>query len=141
MQSQSRDLGLLRKQLEQSRVTTGKLRNIIEDLTRSERAVDQRRYIQLARREIRKLEGELEDRGETSAADSDSEFEKEENLHVKSRILPAVLEIRNMVNELREQNQPDNDSVRSIASNSTISLNNLNQKVQESKRLSKTIQV
>ena len=57
MQSQSRDLGLLRKQLEQSRVTTHKLRNIIEDLTRSDRPVDQRRYIQLARREIRKLEG------------------------------------------------------------------------------------
>ena len=59
MQSQSRDLGLLRRQLEQSRVTTTKLRNIIEDLTRSDQTIDQRRYLQLARRTIRKLEGRL----------------------------------------------------------------------------------
>ena len=59
VQSQSRDLGLLRKQLEQSRLTTHKLRGIIEDLTRSDQLIDQRRFIQLARRTIRKLEGEL----------------------------------------------------------------------------------
>ena len=59
VQSQSRDLGLLRRQLEQSRMTTTKLRNIIEDLTRSDQTIDQRRYIQLARRTIRKLEGEF----------------------------------------------------------------------------------
>ena len=60
VQSQSRDLGLLRKQLEQSRLTTHKLRGIIEDLTRSDQLIDQRRFIQLARRTIRKLEGEFE---------------------------------------------------------------------------------
>ena len=59
VQSQSRDLGLLRKQLEQSRLTTHKLRGIIEDLTRSDQLIDQRRFIQLARRTIRKLEGKI----------------------------------------------------------------------------------
>ena len=59
VQSQSRDLGLLRKQLEQSRLTTHKLRGIIEDLTRSDQLIDQRRFIQLARRTIRKLEGNI----------------------------------------------------------------------------------
>lgn len=124
-------------------MTTTKLRNIIEDLTRSDQTIDQRRYIQLARRTIRKLEGELEDRGEsaTSECNSDSDFEKEENQHIKSRLLPAVLEIKTMVNDLRErQNERDVDSIRSICSNSTLSLNNLNQKVQESKRLSRNIQ-
>jgi len=143
VQSQSRDLGLLRKQLEQSRLTTHKLRGIIEDLTRSDQLIDQRRFIQLARRTIRKLEGELEDRGEsaTSECNSDSDFEKEENHHIKSRILPTVLEIKNMVNEMREkQNERDTESLRSNFSNSTLSLNNLNQKVQESKRLSRNIQ-
>ena len=62
VQSQSRDLGLLRKQLEQSRLTTHKLRGIIEDLTRSDQLIDQRRFIQLARRTIRKLEGELKEK-------------------------------------------------------------------------------
>lgn len=88
--------------------------------------------------------GELEDRGEsaTSECNSDSDFEKEENQHIKSRLLPAVLEIKTMVNDLRErQNERDVDSIRSICSNSTLSLNNLNQKVQESKRLSRNIQV
>lgn len=124
-------------------MTTTKLRNIIEDLTRSDQTVDQRRYIQLARRTIRKLEGELEDRGEsaTSECNSDSDFEKEENQHIKSRLLPAVLEIKTMVNDLRDrQNDREQESIRSICSNSTISLNNLNQKVQESKRLSRNIQ-
>ena len=140
-------------------MTTTKLRNIIEDLTRSDQSIDQRRYIQLARRTIRKLEGEftqltsgetkvnlgeLEDRGEsaTSECNSDSDFEKEENQHIKSRLLPAVLEIKTMVNDMRErQNEREVDSIRSICSNSTLSLNNLNQKVQESKRLSRNIQV
>ena len=62
--------------------------------------------------------------------------------HIKSRILPTVLEIKNMVNEMREkQNERDTESLRSNFSNSTLSLNNLNQKVQESKRLSRNIQV
>lgn len=64
VQSQSRDLGLLRKQLEQSRLTTHKLRGIIEDLTRSDQLIDQRRFIQLARRTIRKLEGKTWPRNE-----------------------------------------------------------------------------
>ena len=88
--------------------------------------------------------GELEDRGEsaTSECNSDSDFEREENQHIKSRILPTVLEIKNMVNEMREkQNERDTESLRSNFSNSTLSLNNLNQKVQESKRLSRNIQV
>ena len=47
-----------------------------------------------------------------------------------------------MVNEMREkQNERDTESLRSNFSNSTLSLNNLNQKVQESKRLSRNIQV
>ena len=47
-----------------------------------------------------------------------------------------------MVNDLRDrQNDREQESIRSICSNSTISLNNLNQKVQESKRLSRNIQV
>ena len=47
-----------------------------------------------------------------------------------------------MVNDLRDrQNEREQESIRSICSNSTLSLNNLNQKVQESKRLSRNIQV
>ena len=40
-----------------------------------------------------------------------------------------------------KQNERDTESLRSNFSNSTLSLNNLNQKVQESKRLSRNIQV
>lgn len=97
MQGQSKELATLRRQLEQSRCTTARLRSIIEDFSRQDGYGDQRRQIQLARRIIRKLEGELEDRGESATSecptDSECDYEREEGAHIQSRILPGKLGI------------------------------------------------
>ena len=93
MQNQSKELGTLKRQLDQSRCTTSRLRSIIDDLSRQDFFGEPRRQIQMARRIIRKLEGELEDRGESATSecpsDSECEFDREENAHIQARILPG----------------------------------------------------
>ena len=99
VQNQSKELATLRRQLDQSRNTTSRLRSIIEDFSRgSDGFSDNRRQIQLARRIIRKLEGELEDRGESATSecptDSECDYDREETAHIQSRILPGEQIIR-----------------------------------------------
>ena len=97
VQGQNKELASLRRQLDQSRCTTARLRSIIEDFSRGDGFGDNRRQIQLARRIIRKLEGELEDRGESATSecpsDSEGDYDREESTHIQSRILPGMSDL------------------------------------------------
>lgn len=98
---QNKELTSLRRQLNQARSSTARLRSTIDELLRAD-YVEQRRLITQARRLLRKLEGDLEDRNESATSDCQSESDYDPDPQVRSTIMPVLSEIKQMIAGLRQ---------------------------------------
>jgi len=100
VQGQNKELSSLRRQLDQARLSCTRLRTTLDDLQRAD-YLEQRRLISTARRTLRKLEGELENRDESATSDCASESDYDYDSNIRSSILPVLTEIKSMIAGLR----------------------------------------
>ncbi|CAG5098902.1 Oidioi.mRNA.OKI2018_I69.XSR.g16076.t3.cds [Oikopleura dioica] len=99
VQGQNKELSSLRRQLDQARLSCTRLRTTLDDLQRAD-YLEQRRLISTARRTLRKLEGELENRDESATSDCASESDYDYDSNNRSSILPLtsmLTEIKSMI--------------------------------------------
>ena len=89
VQGQNKELSSLRRQLDQARLSCTRLRTTLDDLQRAD-YLEQRRLISTARRTLRKLEGELENRDESATSDCASESDYDYDSNIRSSILPGI---------------------------------------------------
>ena len=89
VQGQNKELSSLRRQLDQARLSCTRLRTTLDDLQRAD-YLEQRRLISTARRTLRKLEGDLENRDDSATSDCVSESDYDYDSNIRSSILPGI---------------------------------------------------